>query len=343
MNKRYLAERIGHSVLVFFIVLTITFALYRFMPGGPIEILRAQIIANSETAQAAEGQLERVDRLVEQYSGIRPDEPWYIAYVDYLEGIILHQDFGQSIHKDGGVYELLFSKMPWSLFISIYGLALGTTVSLVLGAFMAHYEGTRFDTGLTVFTIINQAIPYFIFAIILLIIFSFNLDWLPSRGRYAFAEVEPGVNIDFMVSVIKHAILPISAAFLAGFGGGLGFRGNAVREKGETYTRIARVRGIKESRIAIRYIGRNSLLPIYTRLMLGIAGVFSSSIILEKIFQYRGVGLLMFEALKLRDYPLLMGGFMFFTAMTLLGIVIADMTYGIIDPRVVGGGDRESF
>jgi peptide/nickel transport system permease protein len=313
------------------------------MPGGPIEILKARVIQSTDSAEAAQAEIARINNLVEQYSGIRPDQPWYVSYYEYIRDIILYQDFGESIHKSGGVYELMFSRMPWSLFISIYGLALGTTVSLVFGAFMAHYEGTRFDTGLTVITVINQAIPYFIVAIILLIVFSFNLGWLPAQGRYAFAEVDAGANLDFIVSAIKHAILPVGAAFIAGFGGGLSFRGNAIREKGETYTRIARVRGIKETRIAIRYIGRNSLLPIYTRLMLGIASIFSSSIILEAIFQYRGVGLLMFDALNLRDYPLLMGGFIFFTGMTLLGIFIADMTYGIIDPRVVGGGDRESF
>lgn len=344
MNTRYIIGRIGQAVFVFFLVLTLTFALYRLMPGGPITVMRQQLIQEAvQGGGITQAEIERINKVIEINTRIRPDVPWYVAYYEYLRDIVLYQEFGQSIYKDRGVFDLLFSRMPWSLFISIYGLALGTTVSLVFGALMAHYEGSRFDTALTAITVINQAIPYFLVAIALLLVFSFNLGWLPSRGRYAFAEVDPGVNLPFIVSVIKHAILPVGAAFIAGFGGGLAYRGNCVREKGETYTRIARVRGIKETRIAIRYIGRNSLLPIYTGLMLGIAGIFSSGIILETIFQYRGVGLIMFDALTKRDYPLLMGGFIFFTSLTLIGILIADFTYSIIDPRVEGGGDRESY
>jgi peptide/nickel transport system permease protein len=344
MNVSYMLRRIGQAALVFLAVITITFALYRLMPGGPIENMRASLLQEAARGgEVSSGEIERINQLIEVYSGIRPDQPWYVAYYEYLKDIILHLDFGESIYKDEKVFDLLFARMPWSMFISIYGLALGTSVSLLLGALMAHYEGTWWDAGLTMLTIVNQAIPYFIVAILLIIIFVFNFEWFPNGGRYAFNDVTPGANLPFIISVIKHATLPILAGFIAGFGGGLAYRGNCIREKGATYTRLARVRGISENRIAIRYIGRNSLLPIYTRMMMGLAGMFSSSIILETIFNYRAVGLIMFDALTQRDYPLLMGGFIFFTAMTLFGLFIADMTYGIIDPRVEGGGERETY
>jgi len=345
VNLRYLVQRIGQALLVYVLVVTVTFVLYRLMPGGPVEIMKTRI-----QQQIVEGggtptpeQMERVNNLVQIYTGVQPNQPLHVAYFNYLKDILLHLNFGQSIYMNEPVFPLLFSRMPWSLFISIYGLALGTSVSLLLGALMAHYEGSRFDTGLTMFTVINQSIPYFIVAIALLLVFSFNLGWFPTGGRYAWNQVTPGANIPFILSVIKHAVLPIGAGFFAGFGGGLAYRGNCIREKGKTYTRIARARGIGANRIAIRYIGRNSLLPIYTGIMLGIAGMFSSSIILETIFNYKGVGLIMFKGLQNRDYPLLMAGFIFFTAMTLLGIFIADLTYGLIDPRVEGGGERETY
>lgn len=326
-------------------VITVTFMLYRLMPGGPVEIMKQQMIQEVVEGGGSPSpeQMKRVNRLVKVYTGIQPDKPIYIQYFDYLEGILFHLDFGKSIWLGEPVFGLLFSRVPWSMFISLYGLAFGTTISLLLGALMAHYEGSRFDTGLTVFTIVNQAIPYFIVAILFVIVFGFKLEWFPTGGQYAYQQVDPGANLPFIVSVVKHATLPIGAAFFAGFGGGLAYRGNCIREKGKTYIRIARARGISENRIATRYVGRNSLLPIYTGLMLGIAGMFSSGIILETIFQYRGVGMLMFSALNNRDYPLLMAGFIFFTGMTLLGIFVADLTYGLIDPRVTGGGERESF
>jgi len=345
MDNKYLLQRIGQLGAVYVSVVTITFMLYRMLPGGPVEIMRARFLSRmvEEGSSPTPEDIERINSLVSVYTGIQPDKPLYMQYLDYITGVIFRLDFGRSIWLDEPAFSLLFSRMPWSLFISFYGLVLGTSLSLLLGALMAHYEGSIFDTALTFYTVINQSIPYFIIAIVVLVIFGFNLGWFPTKGRYAFNEVSPGANLEFIISVVRHGALPVTATFFAGFGGALAYRGNCIREKGQTYTRIAQARGISQNRIAIRYIGRNSILPIYTGLMLGIAGMFSSSIIIEVIFNYRGMGLLTFKALQNRDYPLLMAAFIFLTGVTLLGIFIADLTYGLIDPRVRGGGEREVY
>jgi peptide/nickel transport system permease protein len=207
---------------------------------------------------------------------------------------------------------------------------------------MAYKEGSRLDKGLTGFTILNRSIPYYVIAILSLILFGYILGWLPTAGR-AEAGTTPGMNVPFMLGVVKHGALPILSTFVAGFGGALAFRGNCIRELGEGYIRVARLRGISDARISIRYVGRNAILPVYTNLMLGIAGVFGSGIIIETIFSYPAVGFATFNALTNRDYPLLMGAFIFFTTLTVIGILIADLTYGIVDPRVRGGGDREAY
>ena len=195
---------------------------------------------------------------------------------------------------------------------------------------------------MTVVSIANTTIPYYIVAIIALIVFSFNLGWFPSGGRMT-SGTTPGLNYPFIAGIVEHAALPVFSAFIAGFGGAMAFRGNCIREMGKGYIRVARLRGISQGRIAIRYVGRNALLPIYTSIMMGLASLFGSSIILETIFNYPAMGFVTFEALMDRDYPLIMGSFIFFTAITLLGILIADLTYGIIDPRVKGGDDRETY
>jgi peptide/nickel transport system permease protein len=339
----YYLKRLGQSVLVFFVTITVTFALYRMLPFGPVEMMRVNLMNQLvQQGNPSPEQVEKINRMVEAYTGINPEQPWYVAYYEYLYDIVVYQDFGVSITKREPVFQILFKAMPWSLFISIYGLALGTTVSLLLGAAMAYTEGSRFDAGMTVVSIINTTVPYYIVAIIALIVFSFNLGWFPSGGRMTQGTT-PGFNYPFIAGIVEHAALPILSSFIAGFGGALAFRGNCIREMGKGYIRLARLRGISQGRIAIRYVGRNALLPIYTSIMMGIASLFGSSIILETIFNYPAMGFVTFEALMDRDYPLIMGSFIFFTTITLLGILVADLTYGIIDPRVKGGGDRESY
>jgi peptide/nickel transport system permease protein len=340
---RYYVKRIGQSLLVLWAVITISFLLYRLLPGGPVQAIRIQILnqitqgGGSPTA----AQVERANRLVAVYTGIRPDQPIYMAYLKYLWNVV-HLDFGKSIMLDTPVFRALFVRMPWSMFISVYGLALGYSVSLLLGALMANTEGSNFDVGMSIFTVVNQTIPYYIVGILLIVIFGFNLGWFPTAGKMNSATT-PGFNYPFMAGVVMHGTLPILSGFIAGFGGALAYRGNCIREKGKEYLRVGRLRGISENRLAIRYVGRNALLPIYTQMMVGIAAVFGSSIIIERIFNYQAVGLLTLSALNNRDYPLLMGSLIFFTVVTLLGILIADMTYGIIDPRIKEGGEREAF
>ncbi|MFB6194560.1 MAG: ABC transporter permease [Haloplanus sp.] len=339
----YYLKRIAQTVVVFFIAVTVTFVLYRMLPFGPVEIMRVQFMQQFSTGGSpTPEQLQRINNLVEVYTGINPAEPLWKEYLNYMSNVFLQLDFGKSIFKGRPVFDMLFSAMPWSIFISVYGLALGTTVSLLLGAAMAYAEGSKFDTGLTVFSIVNTTVPYYIVAIILLIVFSFNLGWFPSGGRVTQGTT-PGLNYPFIAGLLEHATLPILSSFVAGFGGALAYRGNCIREMGKGYIRVARLRGLSRGRISIRYVGRNALLPVYTSLMMGIASVFGSSIILETIFNYPAMGFVTFNALMNRDYPVIMGAFIFFTAITLLGILIADLTYGIIDPRVKGGGERESF
>ena len=340
----YYVQRMAQFVFVLVASITVTFVLYRLMPMGPMEILRIQMIeAATEGGEVVTPEeLERIDTLVEAYVGMHPDEAIWEAYLNYLSGIFLELDFGHSIMLNAPVFEILFTRMPWSIFISVYGLALGMTTSLLLGAAMAHTEGSKFDIGMTIFSIVNMTIPYYIVAIIFLIVFAFHLDWFPHAGRMD-PTTTPGFNWPFMRGVIEHGTLPIGSAFFAGFAGALTYRGNCIREMGKGYLRVARLRGISEGRLALRYVGRNALLPIYTGIMMGIAGIFGSSVILEVIFNYQAVGLVTFQALMARDYPLLMGAFIFFTVITLVGLLIADLTYGIIDPRVKGGQDRESF
>jgi peptide/nickel transport system permease protein len=339
---RYYVRRVGQAIITLIAATFITFALYRLMPGGPLEAITQRLV---QQMQRDGGQIntQLIAQRVENMTGINPDQPVPIAFFNYVRDIVLYQDFGESIVFQEPVFEVLFRAMPWSIFISIYGLLLGFTAMIFVGSMMAWKEGTRIDSGLTVFVLVMNSIPYYVGAIVMLVVLGYQWGIFPTGGRYP-ANVSPGFTLPFMIGIVRHATLPIMSSFIIGFAGGsLGMRGNSVRIMGSDYLRSAEIRGLSTNRILTRYLTRNAILPIYTGLMIGIAGLFSSSVITETIFQYPGVGYYMLEAIELQDYPLVMGGFLFFSVLTIVGILIADFTYGLIDPRAGSGADRESF
>jgi len=340
-RMNYYLKRIGQAAITLFAVLTIAFVLFRLMPGSPVDAYKQQLIM--ERIERNEPvNIEEINNQVERYMNVEVDKPLHIAYVEYLRDAILNQDFGESITYQRPVFDVLFEAMPWSVFVSVYGLLLGFTTSIFLGAMMAYKQGTKFDYGLTVFGQVLGAVPYFVGALALLTIFAFDLGWFPTGGSYN-TNLQPGFNVEFMRSVLVHGTLPILTGFVLSFGGSLGMRANAIRIIGSDYLRSAELRGIGSSRITIRYLTRNALLPAYTGILMGLAAIFSGSIIMERIFTYQGVGWYMYIALTARDYPLLMASFVFYTTITLTGLVVADLTYGLVDPRVKTGEERESF
>jgi peptide/nickel transport system permease protein len=197
---------------------------------------------------------------------------------------------------------------------------------------------------MTTYTLVSGSIPYYVLAILLVYVFGFMWGIFPTSGAYG-PGVEPGFNIPFMTNVAYHAFLPVMSMVLVTFGGtSLGLRSNAISELGSDYIRAARIRALPQHRIALRYVARNAILPMYTGIMMGIASIFGGSIILEQIFGYQGIGYILFKATMSKDYPLMMGSFILVTVATVIGIFIADVTYGLVDPRIEAGGeDRESY
>ncbi|MFB6140723.1 MAG: ABC transporter permease [Halosimplex sp.] len=338
----YYIRRFAQAIVTFVIGMFITFSLYRLVPGGPVQALMADRIQRMQERGQQVDTAKLADTM-EQLTGINPDKPIPIAFFNWLRGIVLHGDLGESILFQDPVFDILFRGMPWSIFLSVYGLMLGFTATIAIGVFMAWHEGTKIDSGLTVFVLVMRSIPYYVAAIVMLSVLAFQWGLFPTGGR-APPAVDPGFNLPFMIGVARHAALPIISQFIVGFAGGaIGMRALSVRVIGADYLRSARLRGLSTNRILTRYLTRNSILPIYTGFMMGIAGMFSSSVITERIFQYHGVGWFMLEATVNQDYPLVMAAFVFFSGITVTAILIADFTYGLIDPRAGTGATRESF
>jgi peptide/nickel transport system permease protein len=256
---------------------------------------------------------------------------------------LLQGDFGQSTRYGESVLSIIGPAIPWTVFLTGSALFIGFVVGVTLGAFMAYKEGSRFDLASTGVGLFLNSTPGYVVALVLVAYLGYRQGLFPTTGRYASATT-PGLNLPFLASVLYHGALPIASMAIVAFGGwALSMRGNSIRILGEDYLRVARLRGLPTRRIAMRYVGRNAILPMYTGLMIAIGTVFGGAVIIENIFAYPGVGFYLIQGIGANDYPLMMGGFILITVAMIVGITIADLTYGWLDPRAKGGGSRESY
>lgn len=325
----WLVKRVVQGGLTALAAISIAFFLTHSLPGGPMDHLRAVL------RQQAGGQAnpERLNAMVEAYTNIRPDTPLYVQYFDYVTSV-LQGDLGQSIFYSRPVMDILASVLPWTLFVMGTAMIFTFIFGISMGTFQAYYEGTRMDKIATGVFVALNSIPYYIAGLVFIYVFGYILGWFPVHGRVA-SGVTPEEPIRFIFSALYHAILPIASVVVTGVGGwSVTMRGNSISVLGENYMEVGRLRGLPRSRLTLEYIGRNAVLPLYTSLMIAIGFIFGGSVILERIFVYPGVGYYMVEAINTRDYQLMMGAFLIITLAVVVGIFIADLTYGVIDPRI---------
>lgn len=340
----YLRDRVIQAIVTVWGIVTLSFFLNKSMPGGPIEALEADIRDNPyRYGLSQEPTAEQVNRIIESRVQIPPDQPIYEAYLDYMINVFVHFDLGQSISLAGGtdVMQLILLRAPWTIFLSSVGLIYGAVVGVILGSLMAYHEGSKFDIGMTVSMILSRGVPFYIVAILVLYIFGFQLEWFPTRGRVN-PDHTAGMNWPWVSSVFYHATLPALSFIITGFGGrALGMRANSIRLLGSEYVRNAHLRGLSTYRISVTYLARNAILPIWTSIVISLGGLLGGSVIMEMIFVYPGMGHLMYRAAILRDFPVLMGALIVVTFLFVLGTLLADFTYPLIDPRAEMKTSRE--
>jgi peptide/nickel transport system permease protein len=331
LNNWYL-KRIGQATFTVYAVITLSFVLIRALPGGPEAYLRAQLALGGST------DYEEAGRLIEQYIKINPSKPLWEQYLDYMVAI-LQGDLGRSIYYDEPVAGFLAEVLPWTIFYASISLVLTYVLAIAFGAFMAYYEGTTFDTSGSIGSIVSNSIPYYAVALVLLFLLGYQLGIFPTGGKYN-PDVTVGPSLEFVASASYHAALPILSFVVTAVGGiALAMRGNAISVLGEDYLRVADLRGLPAQRIALRYVARNAVLPLYTQLMISMGYIFGGSIVLETIFRYPAAGYYMLQAIDARDSPLMMGVFIAITVSVVIGVFVADLTYGYLDPRASAGGD----
>lgn len=331
----YLRNRLIQAVVTLYGVVTLGFVFIRMMPGGPEQYLKNAIQSDPERYGLPPNPTPtQIDMVIQEYMTVPTDQPIWQEYVVFMANAV-QGDFGQSIIVQPGVsnMQLLAEAAPWTIFLSSVALVYGLVVGILLGTLMAYYEGSRFDVSATVTVIFSGAVPYYAAAIILLYFFGYVFEWFPTGGRYD-PDTTPGLNLPFILGVFNHAVMPVMSLIITGLGGSaLGMRANSVRIMGSDYIRVAQLRGLSTYTITTRYLGRNAVLPMYTSILIGLGGILGGSVILEAIFAYRGMGLLMLQAALMRDFPLLTTAMIIAAGLYVIGTLLADFTYSLIDPR----------
>ncbi|WP_226010482.1 ABC transporter permease [Halomicrobium salinisoli] len=334
MNSYYI-ERIGRAVLTLWLVVTLTFGIIRLLPGGPLVQLRAQLIRQGVDPSEIEG-------IIETYQNLRPNEPIYVQYVDYVSSLLVG-DMGQSFRYGKPVSAIVGDALPWTVFVMVTATLILFAIAIVWGAVMAYKEGSTLDTVSSAVSILFSTVPFYVFAIVLVVLLGYRAGLFPTANRTSPGAMDP-YTIEFVVDALHHAILPITSVVVTQAGlQALAMRGNSIQVLGEDYVRVARLRGLSDSRISVRYVARNAILPMYTGFLTLIGFNLGGSVILEEVFTYPGIGYYMFAALEARDYPLMMGVFLIITTALVLAVFVADLTYGKIDPRVETGDSSEAY
>ncbi|HDM89571.1 MAG TPA: ABC transporter permease [Candidatus Bathyarchaeota archaeon] len=317
------------AILTIYIVVTITFFLVRLMPGNVVDMLVITYMRDYGMSR------EDAYAMVKLLLDIEPSKPIWQQYLDYIWSL-LHGDFGRTMSSGGTipVMQPIVAALPWTIFI----LSLSTTISFLLGVglgmLMAYRRGGLFDTGASTFASIVYAVPNYIMALFLLFALAIQIPAFPPRGSYD-VSITPGFNLPFISSVLYHAFLPMMTYVITSMGGWmLAMRSNTIRVLGEDYVIAAEARGLKDRRVAMTYVGRNAILPLFTTLAINLGYMFGGSVLIETYFGYSGIGMVMGLAMSYRDYPLIQGTFIILVTAVIVSNFIADLLYGKLDPRV---------
>jgi peptide/nickel transport system permease protein len=324
----YLVKR----VLIFFLVVwaaaSVNFIIPRMARGDPIQAQFAQL-------EALGIRSEGMDKVVAAYRAkLGLDRPLWQQYFSYLENSAT-LNFGPSItYFPSTVSDQITRRIPWTIGLLAVAIVWSFLLGNLLGALLAWPKSSRFVRWLVPVLMPLSAIPYYLLGLILIFLLAFTVKLFPIGGAY-----RTGMSIeltwDFVTSVLYHAALPALSIILASIGFWmLGMRGMMVTNMGEDYMLFAEAKGLKSGRIFFRYAMRNAMLPQFTGLALNFGQIVSGAVLVEVIFGYPGMGWILWNAIKNTDYFLIQGIVYVLVLSVALAMLMVDLTYPLIDPRI---------
>lgn len=310
-------------VLTVLALVTLNFLLPRAMPGDPVSALYTE--GSSRYVQDS-AQREKL----RAYYGL--DEPLGAQYVDYLADLV-RGDLGTSIRYRLPVAEVIGERLPRSLLLMGTALLLGTALGVGAGAMAGWRRGRRLDQALLVAFMGLRTMPVFFLGSIALFVFAVKLGWFPLAGSSTpFTSLGPLARA---ADVLHHLALPATVlAMQFATGQFLLMRAGMVSELGSDYLLAGRAKGLRDRVLKYRYAGRNALLPVVSLMAIHLGFMVTLTILVETVFRYEGLGRLLFDAIRFRDYPTLQGCFLLLTLMVVTANFLADLAYRRLDPRV---------
>ncbi len=298
-----------------------SFIIIHLAPGKPTTIEQS---LNLKVSSQARQRLEKLYGL---------DKPLHVQYISWLAKII-RMDFGRSFGDDRPVVEKILERIPLTLTINILSLFLILIIAIPLGIRSAVLEGSLFDKSVTIMVFIGFAMPTFWLALLCMNFFSIQLGWLPISGIKSL-DFEYFNFWQKVIDYARHLILPVAVSSIGGLAGVSRYmRSSMIEALKQPYIYTARAKGLSQAKVVYKHGLRNAVLPIVTILGLSIPGLLGGSVIFESIFAIPGIGRLFFEAVMMRDYPLIMAEIVLVAVLTMLGNLIADISYAYVDPRV---------
>jgi len=312
----FLIRRAFHSLIVLLVMSAVIYGLIGLMPGDPVDLM---ISADPDVTAADAARLRAIYGL---------DQPLWSRYLHWLSAAVTG-DFGYSRLYAQPVWQAILPALSNTLILLISSLLLALIIALPAGVFAATrpYSVTDYGINLTAFAGISM--PPFWLGILLILVFSVMLGWLPAGGTPQSAGASG------LWEHIQYLILPIAALTIAGVGGHTRYmRASMIETLRQDYIRTARAKGLSESRVVLGHALRNAMIPVVTVIALDLGVLFSGALITETVFAYPGMGKLIFDAIMGNDYNLALVGLMMATALTLTGNLLADVAYAALDPRI---------
>jgi len=307
---------------ILFGITIISFTILHLAPGSPSDL---QTSMNPEVSIESRQQLERLYGL---------DKPLWHQYMSWITRLA-KLDFGYSFAADNRpVLEKILERMPVTILINILSMVVIFCIAIPLGVLSAVYRNSAFDRITTVFVFVGFAIPAFWLALLLMILFGVQLEWLPISGikslDYQYFSISGKI-----LDIAKHLFLPILVSSFGGLAGVSRYmRGSMLEVIRQDYITTARAKGLSEFKVITKHAMRNATLPVITILGLSVPGLIGASVIFESIFSIPGLGKLFYDALMARDYPLIMGGLVISAVLTMIGNLMADIATAFADPRI---------
>ena len=335
----YILKRILLMLPTLFGVLLITFVVIQFVPGGPVEQYLSDARRGTGATQVGGG----------NYRGSQGVEPARLEQIKALYGfdkpaperfwLMINQfarfDLGKSFFQNKPVSQLIWEKLPVSISLGLWTFFISYLIAVPLGVAKAVRAGSRFDLVTTLLILLGYAIPGFVLGVALLVIFGGQLQWFPLRGLTSsnWEELTWGAKI---VDYLWHIAMPITAMVLGSFAVTAMLTKNAFLEEiRKQYVVTARAKGLSDRQVLWKHIFRNALIPIVTGFPAAFIGAFfTGSLLIETLFSLDGLGLLSYESVIRRDYPVVLGTLFLFTLIGLVTKLVSDLSYVWVDPRV---------